>query len=142
VLLGRVPSERHEHYDPEGNLTGFTIVVRDPEWTDSDVRELLELADVEATSCPGCGWHESFTDDRAHVFAPENRYCPLCAGTSRFDRMLAAQDKKWDERHKDASPAEPRPADGRGPTHMTLLRPEEAQRRRGGEPPSPHAPNA
>lgn len=125
-------SERHEHFDPDGNLTGFTVVHREPEWLDSDVRELMELADVESHSCPKCGWHESLTGDRSNVFTPENDHCPVCAGRDRWDRMLNAQDKSWHERHKDARAAEPRPDDGRGPTRMILLSPEEAERRRGG----------
>lgn len=126
-------SERHEHFDPDGNLTGFTVVVREPEWLDSDVRELMELADVEAHSCRGCGWHESMTNPASgHTYSPENDICSVCAGRERWDRMLHAQDKAWDEKHKDARPAAPRPTDGRQPTYMTLLSPEEAERRRGG----------
>jgi hypothetical protein len=131
-LRGRVPSERHEHYDVDGNLTGFTVVVREPEWTDSDVRELLELADVEANSCSGCGWHESMTGDRNNVFTPETDYCPVCAGRERWDRMQHASDAEWAKRHEKPRPSAPRPSDGRQSTRMTLLSPEEAERRRGG----------
>lgn len=108
-------------------------MVREPEWLDSDVRELMELADVEAHSCSRCGWHESLTGDRSNVFAPENDVCPVCAGLERWDRMLAAQDSEWMRKHEKARPSQPRPMDGRGPTRMSLLSPEEAQRRRGGE---------
>lgn len=107
-------------------------MVREPEWLDSDVRELTELADVEAHSCDSCGWHESLTDDRSNVFTPENDVCPVCAGKERWDRMQAATDQSWNEKHKDAPASMPRPFDGRGRTRMTLLAPEEAERRRGG----------
>jgi hypothetical protein len=106
--------------------------VREPEWLDSDVRELMELADVEAHSCDSCGWHESVTGDRSNVFTPESDVCPVCAGKERWDRMVADGDRRWTEKHKDARPSEPRPFDGRGHTRMTLLSPEEAERRRGG----------
>ena len=132
-MRGRVPRERHEHYDPDGTLTGFTVVVREAEWLDSDIGELMTLADVEAHSCSRCGWHESLTGDRSNVFTPEHDMCPVCAGMDRWERMQAADDRRWVEQHKDARPAEPRPTDGRGQTRMTLLSPEEAQRRRGGD---------
>lgn len=34
--MGREPGERHEHFDAAGNLTGVTIVTRDPEFTGAD----------------------------------------------------------------------------------------------------------
>lgn len=107
-------------------------MVRESEWLDSDVRELLELADVEAHSCQTCGHHDSLTGDRSNVFTPENDVCPVCAGKERWDRMLAERDRQWDEKHKAARPSEPRPADGRKQTRMTRLSPEEAERLRGG----------
>lgn len=125
-------SERHEHFDAEGNLTGFTVVHREPEWLDSDVRELLELADVEAHSCPGCGWHESLTGDKSNTFTPKNDVCPVCAGRTRWDRMQAHDDQQWERKHEGAPAAQPRPSDGRLPTRMTLLSPDEADKRRGG----------
>jgi len=90
------------------------------------------LADVERDSCPGCGYHESITDDRSNVFSPDNDYCPVCAGRDRWDRMLDAQDRQWAERHKDARSSQPHPTDGRLPTRMKHLSPEEAEQRRGG----------
>jgi hypothetical protein len=108
------------------------VVVREAEWTDTDVRQLLELADVEAGSCKGCGWHESLTGDAENVFEPSSRACPVCAGREQYDRVLADGDDKWRKTHESAKPMDPRPSDGRRPTQMTLLSPEEVQERRGG----------
>lgn len=96
------------------------------------MRELLELADVEAHSCSRCGWHESMTNDLSLPFGPENSLCRLCAGMDRWDRMLEADDRAWARKNENAPASMPRPSDGRGRTHMTLLSPEEAERRRGG----------
>jgi hypothetical protein len=40
-LLGVEPVERHEHFDADGNLTGVTVVRREPEFTAPDVAYLL-----------------------------------------------------------------------------------------------------
>lgn len=46
--------ETHEHFDPDGNLTGTTIVTRESEWDDY-ARSLAMALDVfEATRCPSC----------------------------------------------------------------------------------------
>jgi hypothetical protein len=76
VYLGRVPAERHEHFDTDGNLTGWTVVTREPEWLDEDRRQMADLAEVEAGSCPGCGWHESLMEGDDNVFGPVDRVCP------------------------------------------------------------------
>ena len=127
-MRGRVPRERHEHFDAEGNLTGFTVVERESEWLESDVRELLELARVEGDSCPGCGWHHSFTDDQTNVFEPKDHVCPVCATKTRRERLLAHREG---EAYKDSPPEAQRPSDGRYST-FALLSPEEVERRRGG----------
>jgi hypothetical protein len=57
-LLGWEPEERHEHYDADGNLTGYTVVTRDPEFDDGDLERLLALRAYEAGVC-ACGIHES-----------------------------------------------------------------------------------
>jgi len=119
-----VPAERHEHYDPDGNLTGFTVVIRESAWLDSDVAQLLEVAQVEAESCPGCGWHESFTDDPDTPFAATATFCQVCAGEAQYRRHLAAEDARFDE--SAAQPLTPRPADGRR-VRMTIT-PTDAER--------------
>lgn len=129
MLLGRVPAERHEHYAPDGTLTGFTVVVREPEWLDSDVRQMLELGQVEAESCPGCGYHESLADDDDVDFGPVTRVCPVCAGDVAYRRHLESEDRKFDD--EAAKPLDPRPADGRW-VRMAVLSPDEVEKRQGG----------
>lgn len=131
VLLGRVPRERHEHYDPDGNLTGFTIVEREPEWLDSDVRDLLELAQVEGESCPGCGWHPTVIADPDFIVGPVDHVCPVCAGETQYRRALTAKDDVHAKQHDKAKPAAPRPSDGRY-TRMAVLTPDEIEKRGGG----------
>jgi hypothetical protein len=127
VLHGRVPAERHEHYDAEGNLTGFTVVVREPEWTDEDVRQLLEQSQVDAEACPGCGWHEAVINDESVTLSPVSTVCPACAARAQYDRMLAESDEKSDA---DKSPKEPHAADGRW-VRVAVLSPDEIEQRGG-----------
>lgn len=92
---------------------------------------MAELAEIEATSCPGCGWHESLVEDDGHVFGAVDTVCPVCANRAQWDRVLAHDDELERERKKDAKPATPRASDGRY-TRMTILSPEEIERRGGG----------
>lgn len=95
------------------------------------MRGLLELAQVEAESCPGCGWHESLIEDDANVFGPVDEVCPTCAAKARWERVNADEVEKHAEQHRHAPPGAPRPGDGRR-TLMRLLTPEQIEQRRGG----------
>lgn len=92
---------------------------------------MLELAQVEGESCPGCGWHESLIEDESTVFGPVDRKCPLCAASAQWARVHAHEDEKFREKHKDAAPATPQPSDGRWST-IRQLSPDEIQSRGGG----------
>lgn len=111
-------------------MTGYTLVIRESEWTDADVRDLLELTQVESESCPGCGWHESLVEDESNVFGPMNHTCPLCAAKAQQDRINADEEATHVEQHKKAPAGAPRPGDGRW-THMRLLTPEQIEQRGG-----------
>jgi len=55
VFDGAAPSELHEHYDADGNLTGTTVVTREPEWDDESRAWALALALREDNECRRCG---------------------------------------------------------------------------------------
>lgn len=132
--MGWEPSERHEHYDAEGNLTGYTVVTRDAEWDSNERNRMLALEMYEAQVCD-CGFHESVLSDPSNIIMPKPRVCPVCAGLDGYMRVLKADDDEWDKKHKDPSPAEKRPSDGRR-VSLQHLSPAEAeaerQKRKGG----------
>lgn len=46
----------HEHFDPKGNLTGYTVVTRESLWDDESRGRALRLAEYEGGKCEcGCG---------------------------------------------------------------------------------------
>lgn len=54
-MYGWEPEERHDHFDAEGKLTGYTIVTREPEWDDEQRDWALALTHAEENQCPLCG---------------------------------------------------------------------------------------
>jgi hypothetical protein len=122
-LHGWTPSERHEHYDPEGNLTGYTLVHREAEWDDDERRRMMALGRYEA-DCHECGYHWSVLNDTDNVFMPEHRVCPVCRGARRFERIQDNADKAYRKQNED-KPLAPDPSDGRT-LYMRQLSPEEA----------------
>lgn len=133
-FAGHVPTERHEHYDADDNLTGYTVVIRESRIDDSDRAALLGLAMFEAQVCR-CGFHPSLADDKENVFAAESRTCPVCAGYARQERELHERDQAAAKSAPDAPASARRPSDGVHP-YMRLLSPDEAaelRASRGGE---------
>jgi hypothetical protein len=111
--LGWEPEERHEHYDVEGNLTGFTIVTREAEWDDRQRARMEALSIYESGVCE-CGFHESLATDKANVFTFETRSCPVCRGTAKFARIQGHADEQSDKSLGDnPAPGLNRSADGR-----------------------------
>lgn len=127
-LSGWVPAERHEHYDPDDNLTGYTVVIREPRLDDADLGDLLGLTQYQREVC-ACGYHISVATDKSNFFAPETTKCPVCAGEAQFSRALRKQDETHAERHKSDAPMAPRPEDGRR-AFMRLLTPEQVEAER------------
>lgn len=125
-LSGWVPAERHEHFDAEGNLTGYTVVIRESRIDDADRASLLGLAMFEDQVCR-CGFHPSIADDDDNTFTPEARKCPVCAGEAQWSRMLSDEDEKASKAAPHAPPGAPRPSDGRYP-YMRFLSPAEAEK--------------
>lgn len=133
-LSGWVPAERHEHYDAEDHLTGYTVVIRESRIDDADRAALLGLALFEDQVCR-CGFHPSIADDESNVFTPETHTCPVCAGLAQWERVLHDQDEKAAKATPDAPARASRPSDGRVP-YMRFLSPHEAEqllKSRGGE---------
>lgn len=123
VLLGRVPAERREHYDADDQLTGYTIVIREPEWTDDDRRQMRELEVYEA-GLHKCGYHVDLLKDKTNIFMPEEWKCPVCAGMAERGRMLSQRDKQA-QRGREVD-ALTQPGDGRE-TRWRLLSSTEAE---------------
>jgi hypothetical protein len=128
-LHGWEPTERHEHFGADGNLTGWTVVTREPEWDDAERNRLLALAQYEA-ECHDCGFHWSVLDDPGNVFMPEFKTCPVCRGATRFSRIQDNADKAMREQNKD-NPIAPDPADGRNLFMRQLSADEAAAMREG-----------
>lgn len=127
-LAGWVPAERHEHYDADDNLTGYTVVVRESRIDDADRAALLGLAMYEDQLSP-CGFHPSIASDEDNAFAPETVDCPVCAAMAQWERVLRAEDEKFAKDNPDAAPRTKRPSDGRFP-YMRFLSPDEAAQMR------------
>lgn len=68
--MGRQAVERHEHFDPDGVLTGVTVVTHDPEFTREDVTLLLAHRRKKANAEPlSYGIPQSEALDPANQFA-------------------------------------------------------------------------
>lgn len=114
----------HEHYDAEDNLTGYTVVTREAEWSDVERGKMLDLAEYEAgIHVDGCGYHSTVANDRGNYFTVESETCPLCAQLARKQRIQQAAET---EAEKKAQPSTPRPGDGRR-TYLRPLTPEEVE---------------
>lgn len=126
-FAGWVPAERHEHYDAQDNLTGYTVVIRESRIDDADRAEFLGLARFDREVAHGsCGFHPSIADDEDNVFTPETHTCPVCAGLAQWERVLHEQDEKAAKASPNAPARTPRPSDGRIP-YMRFLSPDEAE---------------
>lgn len=104
TLLGWVPEERHEHYDAEGNLTGYTVVTRESEWDDRQRDRMLALAYYRRGVC-ACGFHESLTSDKGNHFTFETKVCPVCRGAAKMARIQDAADNESDRTLGENPPA-------------------------------------
>lgn len=115
-LNGWAPTETHEHYDADGNLTGVTVVTREAEWDDFEQAKMLALVEYERGihNGPGeCGFHDSIAKLDPEV-AIEHDVCPLCASKAVEDRKQDARDDRLMKRYgDDPKPDIPRPGDGR-----------------------------
>lgn len=66
----------HEHFDPAGNLTGYTRVTHAARVTDEDRAQILALATYEDTLCPcGCGQPIEEAIDSRRAFQVESFRC-------------------------------------------------------------------
>ena len=98
--MGREPVERTEHFDADGNLTGFTVVCRDPEFTREDVALLLASRRLEQEMGPhGIPMSEAL--DPANQFAFEAPEKPVIDWAEKTARD--ASDRYYDGRPKGES---------------------------------------
>lgn len=123
--MGWEPTERHDHYNADGEHTGYTVITREPEWDDHSRDELLALGRYEL-GVHSCGYHESLTRNPTNVFMPTEETCPVCKGRDAFSRIQHDRDQKAEKALGD-DPRKSRASDGRT-TYMRLLPPDEAER--------------
>ena len=64
-FLGWESTERHEHFDTEGNPTGVTIVTRESEWDDEARMQAFEAWEYERLT-RRCGHHPATAFDATH----------------------------------------------------------------------------
>jgi hypothetical protein len=77
----------HEHYDPDGNLTGSTVI---PGWSDMDRAWALGLALREASQCPN-GHDLAESLDYEFMWIPE---LPLvCLQCVSLENAIKAHEK-------------------------------------------------
>ncbi|MCM0622721.1 hypothetical protein [Nocardioides bruguierae] len=128
-MLGWEPAETHEHYDAAGNLTGTTVVTREPEWDDDERRRLLALAAYHEQTCDR-GHHPDVAGDPHLFWTFEDSRCPLCAEIDKWQRIQHDRDAKAIRQLGDEpSPFIPRPDDGRS-TYLRRMTPDEVTARR------------
>lgn len=107
-----MPEERHEHYDADGNLTGFTVVTREPEWDDEQREAFEDLRAYESeVHVNGCGLHDSIARENPDAKIAEDT-CPKCAEVEVAMRVLGAQDAAEEAKFRDV-PGKRRKSDGR-----------------------------
>lgn len=118
-----MPVEVHEHYDADGNLTGTTVVRREPDWTDEDRGRALRLAEYENGIC-GCGCQQPIRKayDKQQAFIVKHTVCQAGRAmdqVKRRDREDAEARKLpagWDDgRHYFVQPHEQEVKDGDRP---------------------------
>jgi hypothetical protein len=113
-INGWEPTERHEHFDSDGTLTGYTVVTREPEWNDTARAFALALAEHDRGVCPGCGIHKSILDDPAYQFEVKDEVCRVCRQRDVHDRISHERNAAVVARFKDGPPPSVvLPADGR-----------------------------
>lgn len=95
--MGRSISERHEHFDAEGNPTGHTVITREPLW--DDLSRDAAYADwlVELEKCPMCGGPRDECSDPDRPWYPDDYRCHKAAA-------LAVADRTWDRAHEKVKP--------------------------------------
>lgn len=113
-ILGWEPTERHEHFDADGNPTGVTIVTREPEWDDHQRRRMQALIAYQAGVHDECGVHQSLAESPDFYWTWEARRCPVCATTAAHLRAQAEDDEAaMAALGEDPSALAERPDDGR-----------------------------
>ena len=94
-----MPTEVHEHFDTDGNLTGRTVTTRESEWDDQTRNRVLELDAYEALLC-GCGCGLPMTE--AHRKQPFLVDVVTCEATRAMEKFKDAERdrakrEKWPE---------------------------------------------
>ncbi len=86
VFLGRQRRSVTEHYDPDGNLTGYSVTTSDPEWLPDDQNAALEY-DAEQSVLHSCGHplDETSNPENAPAYFVERFTCAACAALERAE---------------------------------------------------------
>jgi hypothetical protein len=80
VWLGEPTREVVEHYDPDGTLTGRSVITRPSPWTDEDRGWLLAHLAEQAETCSGCRYpvEECRDPKTAGSWTPVTTTCQAC----------------------------------------------------------------
>lgn len=113
-----MPWERHDHFDADGNPTGYTIVSRESEWDDAQRERMQALVEYERGVHATCGLHDSIAKTDPYI-ALEDDVCPLCRAIELELRVRANREHEADEK---AGPTNPHQGDGRS-TYVRLVSP-------------------
>ena len=94
----------HEHFDVDGNKTGFTVITREPRVSPDDRVQMFALDDYESSLCScGCGQplSEAMSKDRAFVVTDHICYAKRAIQTVERQARAKAEARKapegWDD---------------------------------------------
>lgn len=76
-MNGWEPTETHKHYDPDGTLTGVTVVTRDPEWDEQTAADAESLTELDAMTLH-CGHVQADALNDQLVHDVESFECGKC----------------------------------------------------------------
>lgn len=110
-----MPAEVHEHYAPDGTLTGTTVVTREPLWDDDSRAWALALQMREDAECRRCGGDLAETLDYEWKWEPQPPVvCLRC--------VALAADRVAHEKHPERA----------GMIHMVAKKPRPKRKPKGG----------
>lgn len=85
-----MPTETHRHFNPQGELVGYTEIIRESPW-DEDARSHAEaLFEAERMICPKCGNPREVCSQPGLPWYPQRSTCYAKAAEEIADRAWSA----------------------------------------------------
>lgn len=94
MFLGAPSTERHDHHDADGNLTGHTIVTRDSDWDEDSRQAAFALHEDKTDRCPDCGQLIEECSDPSVDYYPQLARCYHTAARLRAARAYEKKHEK------------------------------------------------